>query len=140
MREIVSIEKFDIIVHDSGVIENIAKKGQVIGLEDVKNLIETNVCLTKNTHYAALIDLEELSSFTKDAMNYTADRKTSPKIIARALMVNDLAKRIIGNFYIKVVRPQINTKLFTERQKAIAWLEEQLTVFKNSQTITDKAT
>ena len=140
MLEKISIEKFDIIVHESGVIENIVKKAAVIDVEDIKSLINPNVSLTKNTHYAALIDFDELSSFTKDAMNYTAKKETSPKIIARAFMVNDLAKRIVGNFYVKVVRPQINTKLFTERLKAIAWLEEQLTAFKHSQTITDNAT
>ena len=140
MLEKVSIEKFDIILHESGIIENIGKKGHIIGVEDVKNLIETNMRLTKNGNYAALIDLDELSSFTKEAMNYTADKKTSPKIIARALMVNNLSKRIVGNFYVKVMSPQVNTKLFTERLKAIAWLEEQLTAFRHLKTITDKAT
>ncbi len=80
----------------------------------------------KHRHYAALIDSEELASFTKEAMQYSAKKDISPKVLARALLVNNLPKRIVGNFYIKITRPAVTTKLFNDRAKAFIWLENRM--------------
>jgi len=124
------IEKFDILLHENGILENIAKKGKVIDVEDVKLLAKTNLELAGHKAYVVLIDSEELTSVTKEAMDYTSHVESSPKTIARALMVNNLHNRIVGNFYIKVKKPRIKTRLFNDKSKAMEWLEEQLSEFK----------
>lgn len=126
MSKTIHTEKFEIKLYDTGVLENIVKKGQVIDVEDIKLLVKTNLTLTSNKHYAALIDGEELASFTKEAMEYSARNDISPKVLARAIMVNSLPKRIVGNFYIKITRPAVNTKLFNDRAKALIWLENRM--------------
>lgn len=126
MSKTIHTEKFEIKLYETGVLENIVKKGQVIDVEDIKLLVKTNLTLTNNKHYAALIDGEELASFTKEAMEYSARNDISPKVLARAIMVNSLPKRIVGNFYIKITRPAVNTKLFNDRAKALIWLENRM--------------
>lgn len=126
MIKTLHIEKFEIRLHESGVLENIVKKGEVIDVEDIKLLIRSNLAITNNHHYSALIDSEELASFTKEAMEYSAKKDISPKILARAILVNNLPKRIVGNFYIKITRPAVITKLFNDRAKAFIWLENRM--------------
>lgn len=126
MTKTIHTEKFEIRLYESGVLENIVKKGEVVDVEDIKLLVKANLTVTGNKHYAALIDSEELASFTKEAMQYSAKKEISPKVLARALLVNNLSKRIVGNFYIKITRPAVTTKLFNDRAKALIWLENRM--------------
>ena len=129
-------EKFEIKLHENGVHENIVRKGELVDVEDVKLLIKANQELANNEYYAALIDAEELGFFTKEAMQYSAKKDSSPKILARAIMVDNLPKKIVGNFYLNITKPKVKTKLFKEREKAMIWLEDQMKLFKLSERVT----
>lgn len=137
MIKTLHIEKFEIRLHESGVLENIVKKGEVIDVEDIKLLVKSNLTITNNQYYAALIDAEELASFTKEAMEYSAKKEISPRILARAILVNNLPKRIVGNFYIKITRPAVITKLFNDRAKAFIWLENRMEEHKLKERLED---
>ena len=41
-----------------------------------------------------------------------------------ALVVNNLAYRILSNFFIRFNRPVVPTKVFNSRKKALVWLLE----------------
>jgi hypothetical protein len=43
--------------------------------------------------------------------------------IADAFLVKSLGVRIMANFFIKVTKPKVNTRLFTDEKEAIKWLE-----------------
>ncbi len=125
------------MLHENGILENITKKGEVIEVEDIKLLIRTNIALAKKKPYGALIDQEELSVYSKDTLEYSTRKDFSPMIVARALLVKNLSKRIVGNFCIKIIRPFVKTRLFTEKEKAMTWLESQIKEFRFSRSVAD---
>ena len=61
-------------------------------------------------------------SFTKDARENSAKSTQDSPIAAYAVIANNLAYRIIANFYLKVNKPKVPFKLFPNTEEALFWL------------------
>jgi len=61
-------------------------------------------------------------SFTKDARENSAKSTVDSPIAAYAVIANNLAYRIIANFYLKVNKPKVPFKLFATIEEALIWL------------------
>lgn len=99
--------------------------GENIEVEDFYELSRVNYHLVKSKPYTVLATAEELTSFSAEARELVASEKFAGVAIAKALLISGLSQRIVGNFYIRVNKPHIKTKLFTDREEAISWLREQ---------------
>ena len=55
------------------------------------------------------------------------------KLIAQAVLVNSLATRIAGNFYIRFNKPTKPTKIFTNAEDAKSWLLYKKKEFEEAQ-------
>ncbi|MBL0049391.1 MAG: hypothetical protein IPP32_14995 [Bacteroidetes bacterium] len=66
------------------------------------------------------------SSVDTDSRHYIASGRGSRYSIAEAIVIQSIAQKIIGNFYLKVEKPIKPTKLFTDRSSAELWLYEQM--------------
>lgn len=104
----------------------------MIEVEDITELRKANLAMMKGHPYTVLVTAEELTSFSRETREFIASKKFAGITIAKALLISGLGQRIIGNFYMQINKPYIRTKLFTEREKAIAWLRQQYTDFKKS--------
>jgi len=60
---------------------------------------------------------------TKDARNNALKLEDSTPILASAVVANNLAYRIIANFFIKVQKPKGKYKVFASKEEAIKWLK-----------------
>ncbi|TND07770.1 MAG: hypothetical protein FD123_2921 [Bacteroidetes bacterium] len=63
------------------------------------------------------------SSADESARIYTASPEGLRYTLADAVLINSMAQRIIGNFYLQVNKPSKPTRLFTSREDAIKWLK-----------------
>jgi hypothetical protein len=43
--------------------------------------------------------------------------------VADAFVIDSLAQRILGNFYLKFNKPQFPTRFFNSKEEALIWLE-----------------
>lgn len=111
---------------EEGMVENVFKSGEPIEAEDFYELRETNLNLMNHKPYTVLVTAEELTSFTKEARELIASKAFAGITIAKALLISGLGQRLIGNFYMKVNKPYIKTRLFTDREKATDWLRQEL--------------
>jgi len=59
--------------------------------------------------------------FPKDVMEYMADNPYIKYQSANSILIKGLAQQILGNFYLKIVRPKVSTKLFTTLTGALEW-------------------
>jgi hypothetical protein len=60
---------------------------------------------------------------TKDARNNALKLEDSTPILASAVVANNLAYRIIANFFIKVQKPKGKYKVVASKEEAIKWLK-----------------
>jgi len=60
---------------------------------------------------------------TKDARNNALKLEDSTPILASAVVANNLAYRIIANFFIKVQKPKGKYKVVASKEEAVKWLK-----------------
>ncbi len=60
---------------------------------------------------------------TKEARDNALKLEDSTPILASAVVANNLAYRIIANFFIKVQRPKGKYKVVANREEALLWLK-----------------
>lgn len=123
--EIIEEEKFIVQPIKLGMHEIIVKEGEFIDSNDINLMKKINLQLSDNRPYVLLVDSKEFSSISKDARELSASKEMAKVTYAKALLVHSLAHKLVGNFYINVNKPFIKTKIFTDRQKALNWLEQQ---------------
>ena len=57
-------------------------------------------------------------------LNYLAKNENNPNSKADAFVINSLAQKIIGSFYVKLISPERPTKMFTNKEDALIWLKQ----------------
>ena len=57
-------------------------------------------------------------------LNYLAKNENNPNSKADAFVINSLAQKIIGSFYVKLISPERPTKMFTNKEDALIWLRQ----------------
>ena len=118
-----------LVHHETGVISldgwqflyTIAE-GEEITYEHAIEVIQIGTDLTKNKRVGALVDIKSTFSITKEAREYFALHANQKQFIAIAVLSNNLASRLIVNFYVRINRPAIPTRLFAEKKDAVEWL------------------
>ena len=109
-----------------GIIENIIHDHATLEQVDILEMKQMNKQLSGGLPYVVLIDSGTYTDITKEARELLASKEFGEKTIAKALFVRSLGHRIVAQFYIKINKPYINTKIFADREKAIDWLDNQL--------------
>ncbi|MDP1803174.1 MAG: hypothetical protein Q8L81_17565 [Bacteroidota bacterium] len=82
--------------------------------KNLRDLVEDRPCY--------LIVIPGIGSISSpEARKYAAKQK-GKNIIAEAIIINNLAIRLLANFYMKVNRPEQKIKLFSNEISALAWV------------------
>src|SRR5690606_7144731 len=72
-----------------------------------------------------LFSAEEGFTLTKEAREHGPKLQETSPILCYALVVNNLAYKIIASFYIKVVKAPGNYKLVNSAEEGVKWLHER---------------
>ena len=100
------------------------KQDQVVDVAEMKEMIlNVQEFLGPKEHYAVVDFGGNLSSSSEARDIYAKDEYILKYRIADAFLVKSLPVRLIANFFIKVTKPKVNTKLFTDEAHAVSWLE-----------------
>ncbi len=97
-----------------------------IELEDAIQIHRVAEQLTDGDKFMVLLDANTIVTVSKEARAFTAKQHENDGRIAEAFVVNSLANKLVGNFYINFNKPQIPTKIFSNKEKAMIWLQSNL--------------
>ncbi|MBA3972422.1 MAG: hypothetical protein H0X46_09840 [Bacteroidetes bacterium] len=109
-----------------GIIENIIHDYATLEKEDILEIKQINKQLAGGMPYVVLIDSGSFTDINKEARELLSSREFGENTIAKALFVRSLGHRIVAQFYIRINKPYIKTKIFADREKAIDWLDNEL--------------
>ena len=70
-----------------------------------------------------LIDIRAIKSISRDAREYYANERTASIQRATALVIKSPLSRVIANFFMGLNRPLTPTRMFTDVDEAIEWLQ-----------------
>lgn len=112
---------------DEGILEYRYTPGAVVDLEFARAIInDARELLGDDAPAPSLVEPGNVKEFTREARTFFAESAENQAVSSSvALMVESPATRIIGNVFLKVSKPRIPTKLFTNRESARSWLREQ---------------
>lgn len=89
-------------------------------MEHLKGIIE----LTENLPTPFVIMAGEHVIITKDAKENASFLEDKSPVCASAIVVSNLAYRLLADFFIKMQKPKIPYKTFTNKEKAFEWCKQ----------------
>ena len=110
-----------------GILYLDVKETNIFDLNMAKICAKDLQKFTKNTPYPCLMNVLKINGISKEARDYFAKEGDS-HIMANAMLITSPIMKMISNFYIMVNNPRKPTKLFTDKEEAIEWLNH----FKNN--------
>jgi hypothetical protein len=96
--------------------------GNEIGLEDSIEHTTASEKLTGGAMHCAYIKALGNIDISSEARKHGSNPEIQQNLIAQAVLVNSLATRIAGNFYIRFNKPPKPTRIFTNPEDAKSWL------------------
>jgi hypothetical protein len=108
---------------ENGVIYTVFKPNTVITMEVAERVTEDRIKVSEGRTLPIFIDLRNMVSTENAARAYMASKSAQKFISAGAILINNEIHRLLTNLWLKIDRPIIPTKSFTEKEKALQWLE-----------------
>lgn len=97
-------------------------EGVTIDLQQAKLMNEAMLRLAGEGPFPVLIDARATYSWDKDAQEYIAQNSTFR--LATAVITNNPVTRLLSNSYVKIFKPTYPLRIFSDEEKAVAWLKE----------------
>ena len=104
------------------VIENVIHDNAELDVEDIMEIKRINGEISAGRCYTVLVDSGSFTSITDEGRKLSASKDFQQQTIAKAILVNSLSQRIIGKLYMRFNKPMITTKIFSDRERALEWL------------------
>lgn len=80
--------------------------------------------LTNNKKTPFVVTAGENVTITKDARDNAILIEDLSPVCASAIVVQNIAYRLLAEFYIKIQKPKQPYKIFTDREKAFEWCKQ----------------
>ena len=119
-------EAAQISVCSDGIIRVMFKKKMEVNASHFKKLFESYNNLVEGNKYAFIYYAEDSSvTVTDDGRNYAKNEEYSFPKICNAVIVSNLAHKLIANFYFKFNKPHYPFKVFNKMREAEKWCLEE---------------
>lgn len=114
-------------LHNDGILQFDCNE-HTFTIEDINELIEKKQVLEQDKKSILLVIPHPFANIEKEAREYMATGVCEQHFKAKAFVLRSLPQRILANFYIKINRPTVPTRFFSNKVEAISWLKSYTTV------------
>ena len=114
---------FTVVLHESNIIE-VSWSNEVKEIEK-NHLIQLNQAfekLGKGKKMRVYINILDFMNFNEESRAYSTTEQAERFTLASAVQIDNLAKKILFNFYLKFNKPNIPIRAFSDRDQAFKWL------------------
>ena len=115
-NEYISIIPVDNVLHAT-------YKVKILDIESATICINTRIDNLDDYSYPIFIDATSVTKVTKEARVFLSSDYGTKQVTAAALFIESPIAKMIGNFLINVNKPNVPTKLFTNKEDALNWLK-----------------
>ena len=122
VSEVINTRIAKIWLGDDGIIRMNSLPDSRETLEDAKAFSSAIKKISPEKKYPALADIRNIKSSSRQARAHYAaiGRELGP---ACAILVGSPLTSVLGNFFLKIDKPNIPVKIFNSEKDAILWLE-----------------
>ncbi len=108
---------------EEGIINCVFTDNLIINIETAQHCVNERVLFSEGQAYPCLINLRGVKSMNRDAREYLATEGTH-LIKAGAFLTSSALTKMLGNMFLAINKPNIPSRLFSNRATAIAWLKK----------------
>jgi hypothetical protein len=97
-----------------------------IDLAAAKKILQDRIGFIQGMSFPILVDSTRVKSVNKEARDFLSSEEARTGVKATAILVSGYLSSAIANFFLKVTvkKPIVPTRIFSDKQKAITWLEQ----------------
>jgi hypothetical protein len=96
-----------------------------INIEIAKEIVNSRLDYSQKKSVYTLIDFTNVKSVTKEARDYMNSPDGGLKgILGGAFLSNSVVATLFINLYLKVSRPVVPARFFTDKEEAVKWLRK----------------
>ena len=114
------------IYYDGKILVSELDADVTVSTEDARENHKVVMDFMQDKKYVSLVITAPAVSITKEAREDSRHPDRYKSCIAQAIVVNDLATRLLGNFMVRILNTQCPQRVFKSRKTAEEWLEHQL--------------
>ena len=120
------LDGFSMSLRGDGIVQVDINSDEVMDVKHIKLGVEFLKEISEGNKFPLLFVVGAFSLPTDEARLYEASEESNPYASAEAYVINSLAQKLIGNFYLKFNKPVRPTKFFRNIEEAAEWLKEFL--------------
>lgn len=109
---------------ENDILHHVYKPNLIIDIAIAKELVAHRLEVTAGVTRPVFVDICNLISIDGDARKYLAGPEAIKHVSAGAIYLNSYLQFLAGTVYLKVDEPLVPSRLFTEKYKALLWLEQ----------------
>jgi len=118
----INISLGTISIQEEGILRFDIDSTDEITLQNLKEHLEVVKSIGNGKAFCNLAVLTKFIQVGDDARRFAAGEESNKYTIADAFVINSVALKIVGNFYIRYNKPVRPTRLFTDEAEAVRWL------------------
>ncbi len=123
MDEIEIETEFAVFYYDANLLKAIYKENANISIKAATEIVDKRILITQNKMHKLLIIVPKKINMTKEARDYLSGEYGIKNIIASAIVVTSKYSNFLTKLFIKIIKPPMPTKIFSNEEKAIQWLQ-----------------
>ena len=109
---------------ENGLVHEIFKPGCVLTMYAAKVIVRDRLYVSGQKISPIFIDLRNMVTADNASRAFLATRESQEYLSAGALLISNEIQRLLMNLWLKINKPLIPTKGFTDETKALTWLEQ----------------
>jgi hypothetical protein len=121
------IEMFhsEMFLREDGIVQ-VNTKNHTYTLQNLKDINAAQKKINGGIRRPLLVIAAPYANIDSDAREFAASVESTKHSAAEAFVINSLGHRIIANFYLKVNKPGVPTRFFSDVADAVKWLQTYL--------------
>ncbi len=125
MTKTISENKFILSYNELGYYELSIKDNVEIFIDDIHVIVNAQKQLN-GSKSPTLISGGQYSTTNTETLKYISINKNMPYSKCSAFIVSSMSQKLLGNFYLKIYKPQRPTRIFNNKTDAITWLKQYI--------------
>ena len=109
---------------ENGILRGYYKKDVAITEEVARRIVKERFEYFDKKSFPALVFDNGVKSIDKEARDFFSSPEGNIGISAGALVLKSSFSMVLGNFLLKISRPVIPARIFTNELSALKWLEQ----------------
>ncbi|MCK4760935.1 MAG: STAS/SEC14 domain-containing protein [Candidatus Aminicenantes bacterium] len=122
-KKVIEFDFAKLWIGEDGIIRVSITPHTRINIEQIRELTRSYKQLSGHDQNRVLFDIAGIKTSDKKTRDYGASEEAAKLLKAAAIIAVSPLAKVTGNLFIKLGKPAYHAKLFTDEEKALAWLK-----------------